>query len=161
MLHFHCTATMDRKWNLKPQQLLHAGRPAPPRLSLKVQFAGYALAMLAALWTGSHRFALTPARPSPTFAFLGCSILPGCALLPTSPRRSLTLSSRRSSFWLAWMGLTAYGGILRPAFFWLGRAVTAYLAVLTLDMLWAAADRKRPRKCGQSPISGCPCPVHQ
>ncbi len=61
MLHFQCAAVMDHKWNLKPQQLLHAGRPAPPRLSLKVQFAGYALAMLTAVWTGSHRFA----PPSP------------------------------------------------------------------------------------------------
>ena len=54
------------------------------------------------------------------------------------------------------MGLTAYGAILQPAFFWLGRAVTAYLAVLTLDMLWAAADRKRPRKCGLSLNSRLP-----
>ena len=53
----------------------------------------------------------------------------------------------RSSFWLAWVGLTAHVGILQPAFLWLGRAVTTYLAVLALDMLWAAADRRRPRKC--------------
>ncbi len=54
------------------------------------------------------------------------------------------------------MGLTAYGSILQPAFFWLGRAVTAYIAVLTLDMLWAAADRKRPRKCGHTQQSRMP-----
>ena len=62
LLKVHIADAMDHKWNLKPQQLLHAGRPAPPRLSLKVQLAGYALAMLAVLWTGSHRFA-QPAPP--------------------------------------------------------------------------------------------------
>ena len=57
------------------------------------------------------------------------------------------------------MGLTAYGGILQPAFFWLGRAITAYLAVLALDMLWAAADRKRPRKCDSLQSCSLLCPL--
>ena len=81
MLHLQCAAAMEHRWNLKPQQLLHAGRPAPPRLSLKVQCAGYALAMLAALWTGSHRFAYSR-TPSPP---IRCSILQAVC----SPRHHL------------------------------------------------------------------------
>ena len=52
-----------------------------------------------------------------------------------------------SSLWLAWIGLVGYAGILQPAFLWLGRAVSSYVALLMLDTLWGAIDRRRPRKC--------------
>ena len=75
---------MDRGWNLRPQQLLYAGRPAAPLRSLPVQMAGYVLAVLVALWAGSYRF--SPPLPRCTHACCSLPISPLCTCTPIGRR---------------------------------------------------------------------------